>query len=158
MFLSLWLFVEFVFLGKKQLWFSDLKVIAIQIIVPSISVWIIFVAIRLCIYLHWSNWFIIFGTRREKKTNTEHRCESWDKYKRKIPVLHIPVHLLQTICIFTLLTNFTFCLRHTLVYLLEIGYLILQWILILYDDAAESTDCFEYWRGRVVHWWEALTS
>lgn len=144
MFLSLWLFVEFVFLGKKQLWFTDLKVIAIQITVPNISVWIICVAIWIFLYLHWSNWFIIFGMGREQK-RTQTSKMRYMKDIRQIPVLHVSAHLLQVLDFAHSFHNFQLFSLGSHWFTYKIGYQILLWTLVLCDDAAESTDCFDYW-------------
>lgn len=64
MFLSLWLFVEFVFLEKKQVRLSDLKVTAFIIIAVSSA------AVQteeIFGYLHLSNWFIVFKTGRKEE-------------------------------------------------------------------------------------------
>ncbi len=79
MFLSLWLFVEFVFLGQK-LWFSDLKVIAIQITVPSISVWIMWSSNNISI-LTWVQ--LVHHLWHKRRTGQKQNKEVKYEMKRK---------------------------------------------------------------------------
>lgn len=79
MFLSLWLFVEFVFLEIKQLWCSHLKVIAIQI--PAvIFLYKLYSILTLAQLVH----HLWHRKRTGQKENTE--VNLWGN-KRKIPVL-----------------------------------------------------------------------